>query len=131
MNPKAPFSYNSFELPWKFSHKSCYVIYVLDSQEKVKDRISWAFQRDSELVECFNHNLLKMVEAGIFHQLHSTFVDIGRGDELNANGSDDATPMGYMNVAFPSLLLLVGLTLALLQLAAECVWERTKKYLCN
>ena len=29
--------------------------------------MGWAFQKDSELVECFNYNLQKMIEAGILN----------------------------------------------------------------
>ena len=29
--------------------------------------MGWAFQKDSELVECFNYNLQKMLEAGILN----------------------------------------------------------------
>ena len=29
--------------------------------------MGWAFQKDSELVDCFNYNLQKMFEAGIIN----------------------------------------------------------------
>ena len=34
-------------------------------QDRISAPLGWAFQKDSELIECFNYHLQKMIEAGI------------------------------------------------------------------
>ena len=86
--------------------------------------MAWAFQRNSELVECFNYHLQKMIEAGILDQLYSVYVDVKITTELDKEG--DTMSLGYMNAAFPSLVLMGGLTLSMVQLTAESLWNRMK-----
>ena len=68
--------------------------------------MAWAFQKNSELVECFNYHLQKMIEAGILDQLYSVYVDVKITTELDKEG--DTMSLGYMNAAFPSLVLMGG-----------------------
>ena len=87
--------------------------------------MAWAFQRNSELAECFNYHLQKMSEAGILDKLHSTYVDVKSKDELGEE--DNNSSLGYRTAAFPSLVLLGGLTLSVFQLMAESLWNRMKR----
>ena len=82
-----------------------------------------AFQKDSQLVECFNHHLLKMIQSGVMSQIN------GRAETINEkfNSIDDAVVLSYQNVIFPSLVLLTGLVISVSQLAMENVWARIKK----
>ena len=82
-----------------------------------------AFQRNSQLLECFNHHLLKMIQSGVMSQIN------GRAETINEkfNSIDDAVVLSYQNVIFPSLVLLTGLVISVSQLAMENVWARIKK----
>ena len=89
--------------------------------------MAWAFQRNSEFAECFNYHLQKMREAGLFDRLYSEYVDIKQKDTL-IREKNDAVSLGFMNAAFPSLVLLGGLTLAIIQVMAESLWNRLKRH---
>ena len=82
-----------------------------------------AFQKDSQLVECFNHHLHRMIQSGVMSQIN------GRAETVNNkyNSIDDAIVLSYENVIFPSLILLTGLVLSVSQLAMENVWEKIRK----
>ena len=81
--------------------------------------MAWAFQRDSEFVECFNHHLQKMSEGGLLNRLERMI----HNPEIK--GKEGAIILGYENMAFPSFALLMGVVLALLLSIAE--WLREKK----
>ena len=46
---------------------------------------------------------------------------------LTHSGIDDAIPLGYNNVAFPFLILMIGLVAALGQLATETIGVAIRK----
>ena len=82
-----------------------------------------AFQKDSQLVECFNHHLHRIIQSGVMSQIN------GRAETINEkfNSIDDAIELSYENVIFPSMILLTGLVMSVSQLAVENVWARIKK----
>ena len=82
-----------------------------------------AFQKDSQLVECFNHHLHRIIQSGVMSQIN------GRAETINEkfNSIDDAVVLSYQNVIFPSLVLLTGLVISVSQLAMENVWARIRK----
>ena len=82
-----------------------------------------AFQKDSQLVECFNHHFHRMIESGVMSQIN------GRAEIINEkfNSIDDAIVLNFRNVGFLSLVLLTGLVTSVSQLALENIWARIKK----
>ena len=82
-----------------------------------------AFQRNSQLLECFNHHLLKMIQSGVMGQIN------GRAETINEkfNSIDDAIVLSYQNVIFPTLILLAGFAMSVSQLAMEMVWAIIRK----
>ena len=82
-----------------------------------------AFQKDSQLAECFNHHLYRMIQSGVMSQIN------GRADKIHEefNRIDDAIMLSYENVIFPSLVLLTGLILSFSLLAMENGWTRIKR----
>ena len=82
-----------------------------------------AFQKESELVECLNHHFVKMIQSGIMGQINQ------RAEKINQkfNSIDDAVVLSYVNVVFPSLILLGGVVLSVSQLSIEKTWARIKK----
>ena len=54
-------------------HTLCKLELWYDLQDSINAPLGWAFQKNSELVECFNYNLQKMDEVGILSfLLHKT-----------------------------------------------------------
>ena len=92
-------------------------------QDGIKAPLGMAFQKDSQLVECFNHHFHRMIESGVMSQIN------GRAETINEkfNSIDDAIVLSYENVIFPSLILLVGLVMSVSQLAMENVWARIRR----
>ena len=93
----------------------------------MKQPLVWAFQKDSEFAECFSYHLLKMREGGQLHQLLKEFSNIqvkkDSASEISASVFD------FKDVAFPSIMLLFGLALALLQALMEFCWGKvTRKH---
>ena len=87
-------------------------------QEKFRDYLAWAFQRESQLPPIFNHHLQKLHEKGFLDKMHHKFI----GD--NNRNTDDSkiqsiSGLSYENVTLPFLVLLTGLCVALLVLGIE------------
>ena len=96
---------------------------VLIPQDGIKANLGMAFQRGSQLVECFNHHFLRMIQSGVMSQIN------GRAEIINEkfNSIDDAIVLSFPNFVFLYLVLLTGLVLSVSQLAMENVWARIRK----
>ena len=83
-----------------------------------------AFQKESELLECFNHHFIKMIQSGVMGQINL------RAETINEkfNSIDDAVTLSYMNVAFPSLILLGGVLISVFQLLIEQDWASVIRF---
>ena len=92
-------------------------------QDGIKAHLGMVFQKDSQLVECFNHHLHRMIQSGVMSQIN------GRARSINKkfNSIDDVVVLSYENVIFPSLVLLTGIALSISQLAIEKVWARIQR----
>ena len=88
----------------------------------MKGPIAWAFQKDSEFVECFSYHLQKISEGGLLKRLEQK---IHRPEK---KGKEGALTLGYENMAFPCFVVLMGAALALLQLTEEVFkkWAKDK-----
>ena len=82
-----------------------------------------AFQKNSQLIECFNHHLYRIIQSGVMSQIN------GRARSINKkfNSIDDVVVLSYENVIFPSLVLLTGIALSISQLGIEKVWARIQR----
>ena len=92
-------------------------------QDGIKAHLGMAFQRNSQLLKCFNHHLFKMIESGVMSQIR------GRAEIINEkfNSIDDAVELSYRNVIFPTLILLAGFAMSVSQLVMEIVWAKIRK----
>ena len=92
-------------------------------QDGIKAHLGMAFQRNSQLLECFNHHLLKMIQSGVMSQIND------RAEAINDkfNRIDDAIVLSYRNVIFPTLILLAGIAMSVSQLAMENIWVIIRK----
>ena len=108
------------------SHNRC-LKWILP-QDGLRGPLAWAFQRDSEFVELFNYHFQKMDEGGLLNQLQKTIYNKEtHEDKCNVQ----MITIGYENVAFPCLVLITGLIVALLYSMAEWQWVWMKKKLAN
>ena len=79
--------------------------------------MAWAFQRQSELLPLFNHHIHLMKQSGIIDRLRQKYLD--EKNLVTSQTIVDTNVLGYDNVMFPFLALLIGLCVALLQLGIE------------
>ena len=76
---------------------------------------AFAFQKNSEFLHIFNHFLKKMMEAGIIFKINK---DISKREVIDYETAPAVT-LGFENLAFPFLVLLGGLTLAVILSCSE------------
>ena len=95
----------------------------------MKAPFGWAFQKDSELVEMFNHHTQKMKERGTLSWLRQDIVQ-NFDKEKDASKVNDAHVLAFEKVAFPFLALLTGILLSFVQIASEFLTSY-RKQLCN
>ena len=93
-------------------------VIALNLDDTIPDYLSFAFPKDSELVDVFNNFLLKLRETGVLAQIHHRW-----GTEANSNlrGSahDSATTLGFENLSFPFAGLATGIVLGIAITVAE------------
>ena len=83
--------------------------------DEVPNSSAFAFQKNSEFLHLFNHFLKKMMEAGIIFKINK---DITKRKIINYE-MEPAVTLGFENLAFPFLVLLGGLTLAVVISCSE------------
>ena len=89
--------------------------------------MAWAYQKDSEFVECFNYHMHKADESGLLHHLQKELLKNRNHDaDADDNGGGAFNVLGYENLSFPCLMLLAGMILAMLNVLAEWLWNTIK-----
>ena len=83
--------------------------------DEVPISAAFAFQKDSEFLHLFNHFLKKMLEAGIIFKINK---DISKRKIIDYE-VEPAVTLGFENVSFPFMVLLGGLTLAVIMTCFE------------
>ena len=88
----------------------------------MKAPLAWAFQKDSQFVDCFNYHLRKIKESGVITQI------VVRTQEINEkyNTVDDAFTLTFENVVFPYLIMVAGVITSVCQSAMEKIWFKVK-----
>ncbi len=109
------------------SMESPEVVPVVDFEERVPSQMTIGLQKDSELLELFNYNILKMYQSGLHAQILYKWLREGKPkDDTHRIFIEDAIPVEYDNVIFPSLLLLAGIVVALCLVLIECCKKHLK-----
>ena len=80
--------------------------------------MSWAFQRESELLPIFNYWISKMHQTGVIDRQQQKSIG-GLKWATDTSISKDNNGLDYKNVAFPFIALLTGLFVAFIQLGIE------------
>ena len=82
--------------------------------------MGWAFQKDSDLADMFNYHLLKMQEVATLDRLRQ---EIEHKHKSNSDASQihSAAGLGFENVAFPFMALMMGFLMASVQFGIELV----------
>ena len=89
------------------------IISVDDMTDRFVTFIAFGLQKNSEFKQLFDYELLKMKQSGvILHEaykwLRNRLPEKGRSPFV-----EEATPLGYNNLLFPGLILLVGIAMSL------------------
>ena len=95
-------------------------------QERIRVPLAWAFQKGSELLPVFNYYLHKMHQTGLMDRLLQKSIG---NSKMNTDATKvrDANVLGYLDVAFPFLALLIGLLVACMLLGTEIVILRQSR----
>ena len=91
-------------LIWSFASKETKDLKQLDILEAIDIPKTLAFDKDSELTALYNHNIFKMKENGLIHQILTKHTV----DPDQAYGVDEPVVIGYENVLFPFGWLALG-----------------------
>ena len=109
-------------LIWSFASKETKDLKQLDILEAIDIPKTLAFDKDSELTALYNHNIFKMKENGLIHQILTKHTV----DPDQAYGVDEPVVIGYENVLFPFGWLALGSLLIVPLLMAEVILGRSR-----
>ena len=96
--------------------------YPLVIQESLTQMVAFALQQDSEYKELFNYNLKRLDEKGILDKLIEVYMPKHHTPQTIL----EAIPLGYDNVLFPSLVMLMGIASSLLLVIVEKIGRCVK-----
>ena len=102
-------------------------VYALDLKQPTTSLNSFGLQKDSEFTKIFSYHLRKMDESGLLHRLEKKWNHIV--EKHKTDGGRRATPLGYENVLFPFMGVILGAVLALSALLCEMIaaWKHKGK----
>ena len=102
-------------------------VYALDLKQPTTSLNSFGLQKDSEFTKIFSYHLRKMDESGLLHRLEKKWNQIV--EKHKTDGGRRATPLGYENVLFPFMGVILGAVLALSALLCEMMaaWKHKGK----
>jgi len=90
-------------------------------------QLAIALAKDSDLTSLFNYNLIKIYQSGTIERLKYKWMqDSIPGDMSNRIFPDEAVPIGYLNVLFPTVLFAAGTLLCLVFGLLEKIYYKLK-----
>ncbi len=101
---------------------------LTELDDTLNDLLAFALQKNSELLGLFNHNMVKLYETGVLDFLRHKWISsrsldkalrFGGGSKVN-----ESSALGYVNLATPALILVVGMFMGVLTVATEAVLSR-------
>ena len=102
-------------------------LYALALDQPTEILLSFGLQKDSEYTKIFSYHIRRMGESGLLHRLENKWKP-----KLNTNaagGGTSATSLGYENVLFPFMGVVVGTIIAVSALLCEMMaaWKHRGK----
>ena len=96
----------SIIFPSELKHREYEGILSLYMSDAVKDPLAFGLRKDSEFRGLFSYHLTRMVEAGLLSRIRNKWLP--ELDKTQA-ASEDALTLGYNNLVFPCLIMVVGI----------------------
>ncbi len=115
-NPSKAVFFNSIFSTTK--HKN--FLFLRNFDDAASSQLAFGLQKDSELRDMFNYHLNKLRQSGVLKLLMHKWVKEEKPDDWSHRiFQDDAMPLGYENLFFPTMILLVGVSLGMFLLFME------------
>ncbi len=93
---------------------------LLDFQEMIPAHLGFGLQKDSEFKALFDHHFVRLKQSGLLHQLHRKWLEGDAPADISGRiFTQDAFPLGYDNLFFPSFVIAMGVAAAAVMLLAE------------
>jgi len=87
-------------------------------------QLAIALAKDSDLTSLFNYNLIKLYQSGTIERLRYKWMqDSIPGDMTKRIFAEEASPMGYLNVLFPTSIIVAGAILCLALVTLEKIYS--------
>ncbi len=94
--------------------------FVHNFQEKMNGQLAFAFQKDSEIKDIFDYYIIKFKQSGLMEGLQNKwFYEDKPNDMSNRIFQEEPIHLGYENLFFPMLVMLVGTTTCMVLLLYE------------
>ena len=77
---------------------------ALNLNDSLREYVSFAFPRDSELLDAFNTFLLRMKQTGVLQRFQQKWIP----NDIQKQEADAAIVLGFENLSFPFLILACG-----------------------
>ena len=87
------------------------LIFIKDFDDRLTSQLAFALQKDSDLTNILNYHLTKLLQSGMIKKFSQKWFKDDRPDDMSHRiFEEEAIPLGYENLFFPSLIMLVGIS---------------------
>ncbi len=104
-------------------HKNSIFLKNLDGA--VSTQLTFGLQKDSEFKDMFNFHLSRLKEAGVITTVIHKWLEEEKPDDLSKRiFQEEAMPLGYKNLFFPTMIMCIGISVCLVALCVERTLSR-------
>ncbi len=94
--------------------------FVHNFQEKMNGQLAFGFQKDSQIKEIFDYYIIKFKQSGMMAELQDRWFYEDKPKDLSSRiFQEEPIHLGYENLFFPMLVMLVGTTGCMILLLYE------------
>ncbi len=96
------------------------LLFLKNFDDSVSSQLAFGLQKDSEFKDILNYHINKLRQAGILKLLVHQWIKQEKPDDWSHRiFQDNAMPLGYENLFFPTMILLAGVSFGMFVLFVE------------
>ncbi len=100
-------------------------LFLRNFDDSLSTQLAFGLRKNSEFREIFDYHLIKFRQSGMLELLEHKWLDAEKPDDWSHRiFQEDAIPLGYENLFFPTAIMLGGVSVGMLILCAECVLHK-------
>ncbi len=103
-------------------------LFLRNFEDSTSTQLAFGLQKDSEFRKLFDYHIVKLQQSGMLKLLTHKWFSEEKPEDLSGRIFQDAPmPLGYENLFFPIIIILIGTIGGIITLGIEALVSRARK----